>query len=186
MIKLKKLLLENEINMVKEFLDSFLPEDRSIIEKYAEKLWKDFQLGKKPSWTLIRRSDALELWKEFGKYRIITEQGVLQDMIDLTLENAYKILGNTLNIYKINQQGGHNGQTHPYFNDAKYTDGFYNLNPCLIKLKSAITDEEKLMALDYTFNVLHSCDYDTMKMTDWFIQGGNRTLEMIKNLREGI
>jgi hypothetical protein len=175
--------MESDMNWADDFLDffrSYSSTDIPIIEKYAEKSWNDFKNKKQP-WNVVKSSDAIEIWKEFGRSGIIMEQGILQDMIDLTIENIYKLLGNTLNIYKIQQSKSDFGYN--YLNSSiRYTDGYYSLEPCLRKLKSAHTDEEKLFALDYTFNVLHS-DEET-NMADWFIQGGDKTLDIIRDLKQ--
>ena len=60
---------------------------------------------------------------------------------------------------------------------CRFSDGSAYLHRLLTPLEAAKTDEEKLLALDKAWNVIHGIG----AMAYWFIEGGPRTLDAIRD-----
>ena len=164
-----------------DFFSEFSSDDMKIIKKYTEKTMSDFKKNiPHQQWDLIRKNDAIKLWAEFGRSEIIQEHGILIDMVDLTLENIYKILSNTLIIYQDDNYYKYYKFIADDMGHRRITDAYCNFKIPLQKLKLALSDKEKLLALDMTFNTLHSNNNDDM--SNWFIQGGLQTLKLLRDM----
>jgi hypothetical protein len=140
-----------------------------------------------PLWPLVRRSDVIRVWREFTRSGDVTENhAILKDMVDLTIENCHRVLANTYNIYEMRRRKSDTFFIrYSSYCDDRWTDGYYNVTYVLedlIKVANrSSSNSESIMALDHAFNVFHSDDLH--KMPEFFVQGGESTLDFVRDMR---
>jgi len=149
-----------------------------------EEILEQFRSGlKKQPWTLIKANKLKKLYRDWS--RGILDKELLEDCLSIAIENLQKII---INGYILHYTDEISEEELDRWNEfiadeygyGRYTEQIERFSDLAVKLTTAKTDEQKMIALDTVLGTVHGIG----SVARWFVEGGEETLDEISEWRE--
>ena len=183
---LYSMLGDDDVELVKKFMPDdavgrFFKTASADLQEVYEDTIDQFESGKKKQpWELVKRSQALPVWKKFGGTGEVTKEGIYE-IYELTKENLIKVLVNSMLQDSDHIDNENADRFHEFIKDEKNfgrrTDQDRRFNNALTVMEKAHTPVDQLLAVDRVFDLVHGSG----PVANWFIEGGTATLSELQD-----
>jgi hypothetical protein len=177
---------DDDIKVIKPFMPEnavgrFFKTASADIRDVYEDTIEQFESGKKKQpWELVKRNQALRVWKKFGGTGEITKEDIFE-IYELTKENLVKVIVNSMLWDSDHINDKNSDEFYKFIKDEKNfgrrTDQDRRFNNALTVMEKAHTPLDQLLAVDRVFDLIHGSG----PVANWFIEGGTATLSELQD-----